>query len=133
MRAILDTNVLIDFFHGIPRVGSLLQELEKKEFYVSVLTVMEIIRGAHKTDTPKQFIDELKSFVEKFAVRVVAVDEEIGVKCGELLASMERKGVKLDAVDGLLAATAIKEGLVLISEDKVFRKIPGLDVYNQTS
>lgn len=133
MRVLLDTNVLINFFHGVPRVGSLLQGLEKREFYVSVLTVMEIIRGAHKTDTPKQFIDELKSFVEKFTVRVVAVDEEIGVRCGELLASMEKRGIRLDAVDGLLAATAIKEGLALISEDKVFKKVPGLDVYDQAS
>lgn len=88
MTALLDTNILIDFFHNTPRAVALLRSLTGSQFHISVLTVMEIIHGAHKTKTPDRYINEFKTFLADFSVDVWLVDEVVAVRCGELLAVM---------------------------------------------
>lgn len=128
MTALLDTNILIDFFHDTPRAVALLRSLTDSQFQVSVLTVMEIIHGAHKTKTPDRYINEFKNFLADFSVDVWLVDEAVAARCGELLAVTEGRGVRLGVVDALLAATALYHKCPIVSGDAAFRKIPGLEV-----
>ncbi len=129
MTALLDTNILIDFFHDMPHAVALLRSLTGSHFQVSVLTVMEITHGAHKTKTPERYINEFKNFLIDFSVDVWPINEEVAARCGELLVVMERHGERLGAIDALLAATALVNKCPIVSGDAAFRKIPGLDVY----
>lgn len=129
MIVLLDTNILIDFFHDNPRAVVLMKSLEGKQIRVSALTVMEIIHGAHKTKMPERYINEFKNFLADFSVDVWPIDEMVGARCGELLSIMEARGKHLGVVDALLAATALIHTCPIASGDRAFRKIPGLDVY----
>jgi len=129
MIVLLDTNILIDFFHDNPRAVALMKSLEGKQLRVSALTVMEITHGAHKTKMPERYINEFKNFLADFSVDVWPIDEAVAARCGELFAVMEEHGVRLGVVDALLAATALVNKCPIVSGDAAFRKIPGLDVY----
>lgn len=128
MTILLDTNILIDFFHDTPRAVALIKSFTGSQFRVSVLTLMEIVHGAHKTKRPERYINEFNNFLADFSVDVWPIDEMIGVRCGELLAVMEARGIHLGAVDALLAATALFHACPIVSGDAAFRRIPGLEV-----
>lgn len=128
MTVLLDTNILIDFFHGVPSATEFLRSLSGNQLQISVLTVMEIVRGAHKTNMPKRYIDEFKNFLVDFSVEIKSVTETVAVRCGELVAIMERDGVRIGVVDALLAATALEYQCVIATDDKIFQKVPGLDI-----
>ncbi len=129
MTVLLDTNILIDFFHDRPRSVALLKSLAESQFRISVLTLMEIVHGAYKTKTPDRYISEFKDFLTDFRVEIWLVDEEVSMRCGELMAVMENRGKSLGVVDALLAATALFHKCPIVSGDAAFGKIPGLDVY----
>ena len=129
MIVLLDTSILIDFFHDNPRAVALMKSLEGKQLRVSALTVMEITHGAHKTKTPERYINEFKNFLADFSVDVWPIDEAVAARCGELLVVMEQHGVRLGVVDALLAATALVNKCPIVSGDAAFRKISGLEVY----
>ncbi|MBI4066650.1 type II toxin-antitoxin system VapC family toxin [Candidatus Gottesmanbacteria bacterium] len=129
MTVLLDTNILIDFFHDVPRSVAVVKTLRGGHFGVSVLTVMEITHEAHKTKMPERYINEFKNFLADFSVDVWPIDEAVAARCGELLAVMEQRGVRLGVIDALLAATALVNKYSVVSGDAAFRKIPGLDVY----
>lgn len=130
MIVLLDTNILIDFFHDNPRAVTILKSLAGSQFRVSALTLMEIIHGAYKTKNPDRYINEFNNFLVDFSMEVWSIDEAVAVRCGELLAVMERRGVRLGVVDALLAATALVNKCSIVSGDAAFGKIPGLDVYH---
>lgn len=129
MTVLLDTNILIDFFHNTPRAVALISALADSQFRVSTLTLMEIIHGAHKTKTPQRYIDEFKNFLSDFSVDIWPVDKAVAAKCGELLAAMEGRGIHMGVIDALLAATALCYKCPIVSGDAVFRKVPGLDIH----
>lgn len=129
MRVLLDTNILIDFFHDRPRSVALLKSLAESQFRISVLTLMEIVHGAYKTRTPDRYISEFKDFLTDFRVEIWLVDEEVSMRCGELMAAMENRGIRLGVVDAILAATALVHACPIASGDRAFQKIPGLEVY----
>lgn len=129
MTVLLDTNILIDFFHDNPHAVALIKSLTGSQFRVSVLTLMEIVHGAHKTKTPERYINEFNNFLADFSVEIWPVDEMVAIRCGELLAVTEGRGVHLGAVDALLAATALYHKCPIVSDDAAFRKIPGLEVH----
>lgn len=130
MTVLLDTNILIDFFHDTPRAVALIKSLTGSQFRVSVLTLMEIVHGAHKTKTPERYISEFENFLADFSVDVLSVDEAVSTRCGELLAVMESRGIRLGVVDALLAATALVHACPIASGDRAFRKISGVEVYD---
>lgn len=130
MTVLLDTNILIDFFHNNPRAVVLMKSLEGSHLRVSTFTLMEIVHGAHKTKTPERYINEFNNFLADFSVDVWPIDEMIGARCGELLAVMEARGIHLGVVDALLAATALVHACPIASGDRAFQKIPGLEVYH---
>ena len=101
MTVLLDTNILIDFFHDRPRSVALLKSLAESQFRISVLTLMEIVHGAYKTKTPDRYISEFKDFLTDFRVEIWLVDEEVSMRCGELMAVMENRGKSLGVVDAL--------------------------------
>ena len=132
MTVLLDTNILIDFFHDRPRSVALLKSLAESQFRISVLTLMEIMHGAYKTKTPDRYISEFKNFLTDFGVEIWLVDEEVSLRCGELMAALESRGIRLGVVDALLAATALVHTCQIASGDRAFQKIPGLEVYPAT-
>lgn len=122
MRTLVDTCVLseVQRKQGNQRVRGRLAVLAEEEVFLSVLTLGELRKG----------IDKLRASAKKRSLttwfdqltfsagdRILTVDLETAIIWGEVNASCEKKGRSIPAVDGLIAATALRHGLHLMTRN----------------
>jgi toxin FitB len=121
---LLDTNVLSEFNRRgapDPLVKKWLEVADPGSLYASVLTLAEIRfgiellpPGRRRTQLEKWLARDLP---EWFGDRVLPVDRAIADRWGVLRAQAQMKGRPLSVVDGLLAATALQNGLSMVSRN----------------
>lgn len=122
MRVLLDTCVLSELRH--PRCNSgvrlAVAALDTNDLFVSVLSVGEIAKGiALLTKSRKK--SALQSWLQTlelhYADRLLPVDLETGRIWGEITAAAQRAGRITPAGDGLIAATARRHGLHVMTRN----------------
>jgi predicted nucleic acid-binding protein len=118
VRALLDTCVLAEARNpkGSAAVKAALGRVDDGDLFVSALTVGEIAKGVALLSVGKkkrELTAWLGGLEALFADRILPVDREIAVVWGEITARASKKGVVVPAIDGLLAATALKHGMHL--------------------
>ena len=124
-RYLLDTNVLIDMFKGSHRVQERIFMAEFHNCYVSEITLAELYVGAFKGGRPKQ-LQEINFVVRRFHILPVTQSLETYAR---LRVRLEEKGSPLDDFDLLIAATALQEGLTLVTHNiRHFGRIEGLQL-----
>ena len=90
------------------------------EAFVSVVTVGEIVKGievlpdGRKKQELRVWLDSLE---QHYSGQILPVDEETARIWGEVSASAQTQGRILLAVDGLIAATALQHGLVVMTRN----------------
>lgn len=122
MRALLDTCVVSELRRsdGDPRVRAAVNAIPDDDLFLSVLTIGEIVKGiallepGQKQRTLQEWVDELQT---RFADHILPVDLPTCVLWGEIIAQARRQGFTAPAVDGLIAATARRNGLCLMTRN----------------
>ena len=122
MRVLLDTCVLSELSkpRHDARVHALLLRLQASRTFVSAITLGELTFGVarlRKSKRRTQLESWLARMEERFAGHVLAVDAEVGRLWGERLAEARRGGRSVAPADGLIAATAIRHGLTVLTRD----------------
>jgi len=114
-RALLDTDALSEILKGknvaITKAARTYLG-EPGTFTISVVTVMEVVKGLHKVgreDRLQQFLSSLGS------VDVLPVTTDVAIVAGRIYGDLERSGQLIGRADPLIAATAIGHGLVLVT------------------
>lgn len=104
MRAVFDTNVLIDYLAG---VGAARDELRRYESpAVSIVTWMEVLVGARDEAEHAS----LEQFLKRF--EVVPLDEAIARRAVAL-----RQAERLRLPDAIIWATAVERGQLLVTRN----------------
>ena len=122
MRVLLDTCIVSELTRKAPNVHvvKIINELDEKNMFLSVLSVGEIIKGISLLDAGKRK-EELLSWVagleRSYSERLLSVDVETTRIWGETMAHLQHRGKTIPAVDGLIAATALRHGLHLITRN----------------
>lgn len=123
MKYLLDTCIISEFTKPSPepKVVDLISFENEENLFLSVLTLGEIHKGIAKLPDSKKK-KELANWVEtdlkkRFAGRIIKITEEIACHWGDILGQSEKAGRKIPVIDGLLAATAIKKGLTLVTRN----------------
>ncbi|MGD2086709.1 MAG: type II toxin-antitoxin system VapC family toxin [Candidatus Aminicenantes bacterium] len=124
MKYLLDTCVISELIkkEKNSKVVKWIKKRKESSLFISVLTVGEIQKGisklpdSHKKEYLKTWIDnDLK---KRFSGRILEITEEIATSWGEIQAKSESEGKKMPAIDSLIAATAIKNNLTVVTRNE---------------
>ncbi len=117
-----------------PRVVNWLREQPEETLYLSVLTFGEIRRGCSRLSSgPKRRALERwleHDLSERFAGRILPLDQEAADIWGRIQARAENKGRPLPSLDSLLAATALAHGLSLVTRNTADFAETGAELFN---
>lgn len=128
-RYLLDTNILSALLKR--PAGSVVDRLRavgEATVCTSIVVACELRYGAEKKGSPalSSRVDQLLSALEVLPLGANA-DEEYG----RLRAALERQGTPIGANDCLIAAHALSQGLVLVTDNVAeFSRVRGLAVEN---
>lgn len=122
MRVLLDTCVISELRRtkGNPTVKAAVAALDAQDIFLSVLTVAEIAKGISLLDAgsrKRELAAWLQALERDHADRILTLDLDTAHIWGELAADAQRGGKPLPAVDGLIAATARRHGLHVMTRN----------------
>ncbi|MEK7407319.1 MAG: type II toxin-antitoxin system VapC family toxin [Acidobacteriota bacterium] len=122
MRLLLDTCVLAELRSPKPHpdVWRAVGALESEHLFVSVLSIGEIAKGIallRDGEKKRQIQTWLQTLVSHYADRLLPVDLETSRIWGELTAAAQKAGRTVPAIDGLIAATARRHGLHVMTRN----------------
>jgi len=124
MRALLDTSFFIATESGRP-LGEM-QGVTETE--VSVVTLAELTLGvlmADDADRPRRVAT--LSAVES-TWDPLPVDAEVARQFAHIVATLRRQGRRVPLLDALVAATALVEQIPVVTQDRDYEAIPGVEV-----
>lgn len=123
MNIVIDTNVLSEMSRPAPDANVLrwLAEFDEDRAFVSVVTLGELRRGVLLLD-PGRRRDALAEWLshdmlDRFAGRVLPVDEAATETWAELMARCRRDGLQPSPMDGFIAASALSRGMALATRN----------------
>jgi predicted nucleic acid-binding protein len=120
-RYLIDTDVMVDVSRRMAAAATYVDSLD--DITISIITAHELIVGA-RNQRDAGAIDSL--------VKTYPVHAELGAQITELAYELLKRYAKSDGLrtfDALIAATAIKEGLTLVSKNrKHFQMISELNL-----
>ncbi|MEA3303400.1 MAG: type II toxin-antitoxin system VapC family toxin [Pseudomonadota bacterium] len=116
MRILLDTCVLSELRREQcnPDVYRSVEKATDEELFVSVITIGEIAKGACLLDDgrrKRELLEWLQTVKQDYSDRILQIDLETVEIWGELTARAQKSGKTVAASDGLIAATALRHGL----------------------
>ena len=129
MSYLIDTNVLSELRRKSPdaRVTHWFSQRPASTLYISVLTLGEIRKSIEALAEPARRLPPLDwletALPAFFAGRILPIDAAVADRWGRMVA---QAGRPLPAIDSLLAATAEKHGLTLVTRN--LRDVKGLAV-----
>jgi len=132
---LIDTNIISEIVAKYPN-KNVLDFLEKNRnfLYLSVVTIGEIKAGIEKLENSKRkiyllhWLEELKI---NFNDKILNIDIEVMLKWGEIISILQKKGISISIMDGLIASSAIRYKMILVTRnEKDFKNIDDLKIIN---
>jgi predicted nucleic acid-binding protein len=122
VRLLVDTCVLSELHRpkADPRVRARLESIPESDLYLSVVTLGELTNGIMRLAAGKRRreLDAWLSQIEQlYSPRIFAIDIETARIWGEITARASKQGNTIPIADGLIAATALRHGLHLMTRN----------------
>jgi tRNA(fMet)-specific endonuclease VapC len=127
IRYLLDTNTASYAIKGnVARVREQLLKIAMADVGISVITEAELRFGVARLPSAIR----LKDLVEEFLLRVEVLpwNSAAANHYAEIRAALERSGKPMGNMDMLIAAHALSVEAVLVTHDRVFRRVKGLKI-----
>ena len=119
MKYLLDTDVVSQYtkLPPDPRVDAWMQRTNDSDLYISFVTFAELWYGVNLLPEGKRRT-EFENWIEgdlymQFFNRVVGFSLDVAKHYGSLMARAKKNGHNPNAMDGLIAATAAANGMVV--------------------
>ena len=125
MRYLLDTDTCVFALRGSESVRERLSAVDPEAVAISVVTLADLRYGAACSAKPEANHQVIDDFIS--GVIVLGLDDEIACAFGGFKAQLRKQGSLIDDFDLLIAATAHRYRLILITHNlEHFHRIPGL-------
>ncbi|MCL4522666.1 MAG: type II toxin-antitoxin system VapC family toxin [Acidobacteria bacterium] len=124
---LIDTDCVIHHLKGIRSVTAHIAQIKSQGLALSIISYAELWEGAYFSREPSGSQAKLDEFLS--GVALLGVDEEIARQFGLLRGTLRKSGKTIGDFDLLIAATALRHGLMLLSNNrKHFENVPGLRI-----
>ena len=125
---LLDTCILIPIFKGDRDIQRRVWDIGFDQVFVPEPVLAELLVGAYKSGIPDE-LDHVQ-WVRRY-FNVLPASPAVFDRYARLRAALEKQGMKLDAFDLLIAATALEHNLILVTGNvKHVSRIPDLKLEN---
>src|SRR3990167_8278769 len=117
----LDTSAIIELLKGTEKGKKIASTFGSEEIASSTVSINEVLIGAlgKQREIAHAFVDTLKFLDLDVDAAKMSVDVE---------ESLARNGKMIGKLDIFIAATALAQGLALLTADKDFKNVAGLKV-----
>ena len=131
VRYLLDTNTASSVIKGKnPSVRDRLSRVPIDEVGVSAVTEAELHFGAERLPKTARIRFAVDEFLER--IEVLAWNSAAAKSYGLMRAYLERSGTPMGSLDMLIAAHALAAEIILVTHDRVFRRVKGLQTEDWT-
>ena len=135
MKVLLDTCALSELRLPKPDAGvaSAIRDLDSDDLFVSAITIGEIVKGVallQDGQKKRQLQSWLQTLERHYGDRLLPVDLETCRMWGELTAAAQKAGRTIPASDGLIAATARRHGLYIMTRNTADFESTGVPLLN---
>jgi tRNA(fMet)-specific endonuclease VapC len=135
LKYLIDTNIISEIISKKPNEKVLKFLLENNDnIFLSVVTIGEINKGIEKLDNSikKDNLKEwLQSLLSEFEGKILKIDIYTMLIWSDITANLQKKGIQLSIMDGLIASSAIEHNMVLVTRNvKYFEFIDSLEILN---
>ena len=122
MNALFDTSVLIARAAG-EKLGSVPAQAS-----ISVMSLAELHYGVHKAADDATRAQRLRTlaYVER-EMEAIGFDDEVARTFGEMAAAVRRQGRRPKIADLIIAATAKRHAMTLVTRDAELASVPGVE------
>jgi toxin FitB len=132
---LLDTNVVSESRKKIPdaNVQNWLESQPVGIQHISVISLGELLQGAKRAKTPEQrasLEQWLERLEKRFGGRVLPLDSAVMQVWADVTATAINRGQTAPLMDSLIAATAIRYGLILVTRNTQDVKALGVKMLN---
>ena len=122
MGYLIDTCLISELRRSVPSesVKTWFQTCEETQLFISVLTIGEIKYGIQRLANGKKKEELQKWFnqvIDSFSNRVLPITQHICITWAIMRSTAENNGLQLSVIDGLLAATAKENNLILVTRN----------------
>ena len=129
LRFMLDTNILIYTIKNRPEEVRRQFEAHDGEMSVSSITAMELLYGAHKSQSVRRNLDVVEGLLAR--IDVLEFDLAAAEHAGQIRADLASSGRPIGPFDVLIAGHARSRGLLLVTNNIVeFSRVGGLRLVN---
>lgn len=130
MKYMLDTNICIYIIKKKPiQVFEIFNTLKVGDVCISSITLAELEYGVYKSQFPERNKLALANFLAP--ITILPFSDRASVIYGQIRADLEKQGQIIGAYDLLIAAHALSEDLIMVTNNtKEFRRIPNLTLKN---
>lgn len=95
-------------------------ELESERLFLSVITFGELTKGVAllpASSRKRTLASWLLELEQRFGDQILPIDIEVARRWGQLTARAQGQGVQIPAADGLIAATALRHGMYVMTRN----------------
>jgi len=133
MKVMLDTNICIYIIKRRPEsVLERFLDYQVGDISISAITLSELRYGVAKSRYREKNTEALDEFM--IPLEILPFDEEAAQAYGDARTSLEKAGTPLGAMDMLIAAHAVSQGLTLVTNNtREFARVSGLTLMNWVS
>ena len=126
MNYLLDTNTCIDYLRApLSAVAQKLAAVSTDDIAISVITAVELYRGAHRSLQVAHNLAQVNAFVARF--RCLPLDASAAEITGRIDADLAAQGLRIGPYDTLIAAIALVHDLALVTHNtREFSRVAGL-------
>ena len=129
IKYLLDTNIVIYVLKRRPIEVLEIFNRNANRMAISSITLAELIYGAEKSQHVDKNLEAIEEFISH--LEVLSYDAKASQHYGQIKTGLEKKGQLIGENDLHIAAHAISQGLILISNNlKEFSRVPNLALEN---